>query len=196
MRATIVSLSYQSAARERVTPERVHLIAGNGIDGDRKAGHHPKRHLNIMSHDVVSRLTVDGIAVQPGQLGEQIIVAGIDLAALPTGTRLHLGESALIEITTARTGCSRYGQVEADAEDEMPLGIMARVLESGTLGVGDAVTVEHADKDIVSEESLEARRSPDAAQGMINTVTLEYLSGKGKGRRKSLYFPLTPFPYP
>src|SRR5690554_2822658 len=93
MRATIVSLSYQSAAHERVTADRVNLIAGHGIEGDRKAGHHPKRHVNLMAHEIVSRLTVDGIAVQPGQLGEQIIVAGIDLASLSTGTRLHLGES-------------------------------------------------------------------------------------------------------
>jgi len=145
MRATIVSLSYQSAACDRVTAERVHLIAGHGIEGDRKAGHHPKRHLNIVAHEVVSRLTVDGIAVQPGQLGEQIIVAGIDLSALPEGTRLHLGESAVVEITTPRTGCSRYGKLEADAKDEIPLGVMARVLEGGTVAVGDQVRVKHAE---------------------------------------------------
>ena len=143
MRATIVSLSYQSTARERVTAGPVNLIAGHGIEGDRKAGHHPKRHLNIMAHEVVSRLTVDGIAVQPGQLGEQIIVAGIDLAALPDGTRLRLGESALIEITTPRTGCTRYGQIEAEAADEMPLAVMARVLEGGALAIGDQVRLEH-----------------------------------------------------
>ena len=145
MRATIVSLSYQSAARERVTAERVYLIAGHGIDGDRKAGHHPKRHLNLMAHEVVSQLTVDGVAVQPGQLGEQIIVAGIDLAALPERTRLRLGESALIEITTPRTGCTRYGQIEADAAEEMPLGVMARVLEGGALAVGDQVQLEQVE---------------------------------------------------
>jgi MOSC domain-containing protein YiiM len=142
MRATIVSLSYQSAARERVTVERVRLIAGHGIDGDRKAGHHPKRHLNIMSHEIVSRLTVDGVAVQPGQLGEQVIVAGIDLAALPDGTRLRFGESAVVEITMLRTGCSRYGQLKGDYAEDVPLGVMARVLEGGALRVGDAVRIE------------------------------------------------------
>ena len=142
MRATIVSLSYQSAARERVTAEHVRLIAGHGIEGDRKAGHHPKRHLNIMSHEIVSRLTVDGVAVQPGQLGEQIIVAGLDLAALPDGTRLRLGESAVVEITMLRTGCSRYGQLKGDYAEDVPLGVMARVLEGGALAVGDVVRTE------------------------------------------------------
>lgn len=141
MHASIVSLSYQSAARERVTPARVNLIAGHGIEGDRKAGHHPKRHLNIMAHEVVSRLTVDGIAVQPGQLGEQLIVAGIDLAALPNGARLHLGQSAVIEITMPRAGCTRYGQIEDAADDEIPLGVMARVLAGGMLAVGDNISI-------------------------------------------------------
>lgn len=178
MRATIVSLSYQSASRQRVTAERVRLIAGHGIEGDRKAGHHPKRHLNLMTHEVVSRLTVDGIAVQPGQLGEQIIVAGIDLAALPDGTRLHLGESALIEITTPRTGCTRYGQIEADAAEAMPLGVMARVLEGGTLSVGGQVRVEYTESNLVGEENFEERWSLDAAPDMIDTVTLDDLRGK------------------
>lgn len=141
MRATIVSLSYQSASRTHMAAGRVNLIAGHGIEGDRKAGHHPKRHLNIMAHEVVSRLTVDGVAVQPGQLGEQIIVAGVDLAALPDGTRLHLGESAVVEITMLRTGCSRYGQLKGDYAEDVPLGVMARVLQGGAVAVGDAVRI-------------------------------------------------------
>lgn len=140
MYATILSLSYQSRSHERVTAERVRLIAGHGIDGDRKAGRHPARHLNIIDRESLARLTGDRITPTPGQLGEQIIIAALDLAALPCGTRLRLGTSAIVEITMLRDGCARYGL--NGAIGEMPLGVMARVLEGGMLAVGDRVCIE------------------------------------------------------
>ena len=39
------------------------------------------------------------ITIAPGQMGENITTRGLDLLGLPTGSRLHLGESAVVEIT-------------------------------------------------------------------------------------------------
>ena len=43
--------------------------------------------------------------MQPGDLGENVTTEGIDLLALPTGTRLHLGATAVVEITGLRNPC-------------------------------------------------------------------------------------------
>lgn len=148
MHAMIVSLAYQpisadapAARTERVAAEHLTLIAGYGIAGDRKAGRHPKRHLNVLAqHDV------DGIdapnGLKPGQLGEQVIIAGLDVASLPRGTRLQLGEDAVIEITMPRAGCDwleRLPDVPRAAADGR-LGVMARVIAGGEIAVGDRVT--------------------------------------------------------
>jgi MOSC domain-containing protein YiiM len=39
------------------------------------------------------------LVISAGQMGENITTHGVDLLGLPTGTRLHLGEAAVIEVT-------------------------------------------------------------------------------------------------
>jgi hypothetical protein len=74
--ATIFSLVYQPAPSEhqppyrynRVPTETVKLVAGLGIEGDQKAGHNPKRHLNIMSSEHQAELSREGYRAGPGEL--------------------------------------------------------------------------------------------------------------------------------
>jgi MOSC domain-containing protein YiiM len=40
-------------------------------------------------------------------MGENIATRGIDLLNLPTGTRLRLGQTAVIEVTGLRNPCTR-----------------------------------------------------------------------------------------
>jgi MOSC domain-containing protein YiiM len=148
---TIHSLCYQPTLSEdkapfhytRIPVNSVNLIAGHGIEGDRKAGHNPKRQLNIMSYETVAILQGEGYKAQPGELGEQIIVNGIDIAALPSGTRLQLGESAVIEVVNARTGCDWFEKIQEKpkANTVGRLGMMATVIENGIVRVGDEVRV-------------------------------------------------------
>jgi MOSC domain-containing protein YiiM len=149
--ATIHSLVYQpepSVHREpfhytRIPAQHLALRAGHGIEGDRKAGHNPKRHLNIMSLEHIQALEQEGWHAAPGELGEQIVVRGLDVAALPPGTRIQLGESAVVEVTSLRTGCDWLAQIQgknpADAAGR--LGVMASVVASGSISVGAPVVV-------------------------------------------------------
>ena len=86
-------------------------------------------------------------------MGESITTRGIDLLALPTGTRLQLGAHALIEVTGLRNPCVQLDRFQPgltaavlDRDDNGDLvrkaRIMATVLVSGHVRPGDAIVPE------------------------------------------------------
>ena len=147
----IYSLVYQPAPSEQVEPyhynrvpvQQINLIAGYGIEGDQKAGHNPNRHLNIMSYEITQALKAEGFKAEPGELGEQIIVRGLDVSTLAEGDRIQLGDSAIAEIVKPRTGCDWFEMIQGKSPSlaQNRLGMMARVIESGVVKVGDPVRV-------------------------------------------------------
>jgi MOSC domain-containing protein YiiM len=126
----------------RVPRQQALLVADYGIEGDAKGGS-PKRQLNVMSARVVEELTAEGFQAAPGQLGEQLIVEGVEVDALPLGTRLTIGEQACVEIIEPRTGCGKFERYQGRSPKEAAgrLGMMARVVIGGEIAVGDPVRV-------------------------------------------------------
>jgi MOSC domain-containing protein YiiM len=157
---TVVSLVYQPAASVAKPPYRynrepvqqVELVAGHGIQGDFKAGRNPKRHINILSSETNLQLAAEGFFTEPGQLGEQIVIRGLDVATLEKGDVLCLGDSAQIEITSTRTPCDWFELVQSKtiAQAKGRIGKMARVIASGTVHVGDAVRVFQQAEDAIT----------------------------------------------
>jgi MOSC domain-containing protein YiiM len=127
----------------RVPTDSANLVVGHGIEGDRKAGHNPRRQINIMSYETLEDLRAEGFKTDPGEMGEQLIVRGLDVMALEPGTQIQLGDEAVIELTKKRTGCSWFEQIQGmsreGAADRM--GMLAMVVQSGVIRVGDPVTV-------------------------------------------------------
>jgi MOSC domain-containing protein YiiM len=150
---TIHCLTYQTSPSEHKEPyhynrtpaDCLRLIAGHGIEGDFKAGRNPKRQLNVMALESLQALSQEGWHVGPGEMGEQIVLRGVDLMALAPGSRLRLGDSAVIEINFARTGCDWLAAIQShDPQDAANrLGMMASVIESGDICVGAPVAVIH-----------------------------------------------------
>lgn len=131
----------------RISLDSAQLVTGYGIEGDRKGGN-PNRQLNVMCQETLDQLASEGFQTQPGQMGEQVIIGGLqdNLNSLSPGTQLQLGDSAVIEVVEPRTGCDRFEAIQgyAPALAARRLGVMARVLQSGTIRVGDAVRIlEH-----------------------------------------------------
>lgn len=147
--ATIASIVYtplsvKKTSRDkydRISTARVELIAGHGIDGDKKAGKNPERHLNIMSREVLDQLAAEGFDVAPGHMGEQIVVSGLDVNTLQAGDLIHLGNGAVAKVSKPRTGCEKFKTVQGHDPKEAAgrLGVMATVVASGSISVGDPV---------------------------------------------------------
>lgn len=145
--AHVVSLAYTPAGVERKPADRyarvpadaVELVAGHGVAGDVKGGSR-YRQLNVMFAEAVATLHAEGYRTAPGELGEQVVVAGLDPAAAAPGARLRLG-GAVIEVTEARTGCERFEHIQGRPKEASAgrIGVMAKVVAGGPVRVGDAV---------------------------------------------------------
>ncbi len=117
MTATVLSIVYspQPGSFNRKSLPEATLLTGYGIDGDRKAGN-PKRNLNIMDQETLDILDAEGIPSGPGVLGENMILAGVRLDATPPGTRIRIGQQALVEmvaLTRAVLQADRVGCEDA-----------------------------------------------------------------------------------
>jgi MOSC domain-containing protein YiiM len=124
-----------------VPAERVRLEPFKGIVGDQKGGS-TKRQLNVMLAETIAELGAEGFKVAPGEMGEQIVVAGLDPAALAEGAHLKLGE-AVIEVGILRTGCARFEMIQGKPRKDAKgrLGVLATVVSGGEVAVGDSVEV-------------------------------------------------------
>lgn len=145
----------------------IRLIAGIGVEGDAHAGetvrhrhdrrwrpHAPNlRQVHLIHAELHDELRAAGFDVSAGEMGENVTTRGLDLLFLPAGTRLHLGESAVVEVTGLRTPCvqlDRFQQglmaatLDRDARGRTvrKAGIMAVVLTGGDVRPGDPIRVE------------------------------------------------------
>jgi MOSC domain-containing protein YiiM len=123
--------SYQRTALTCTT-----LVAGYGISLDRKGGH-PRRQLNIVDREQLDRL---GIEHEPGLVGENLVLEGVGIGGCPPGTRLRLGP-AIVEVTGARAPCNKLASSNPAWPADEPVGVMARVIEGGLIGIGDGAEI-------------------------------------------------------
>jgi MOSC domain-containing protein YiiM len=144
----------------------IELIEGFGVAGDAHAGATVQhlhlvrrdptapnlRQVHLIPHEVLDDLAAKGYDVAPGELGENVVTAGLDLFELPTGTKLHLGDIAIVTVTGLRDPCSQINglrkgllkQVLTKAEDGTVLyrvGIMSVVTVGGVVRADDQLTV-------------------------------------------------------
>jgi MOSC domain-containing protein YiiM len=155
-----------------VTKDRhdaIRLIAGYGVDGDAHCGETVKhrsrvakdptqpnlRQVHLIHAELFDTLADNGFAVSPAMMGENITTRGIDLLGLSAGTRLEIGDEAMIEITGLRNPCHQLNglipglmQEVLDRTDDGSLirlaSVMAIVIRGGLVSAGDAITIVHS----------------------------------------------------
>ncbi len=110
------------------------------------------RQVHLIHAELFDELQAQGFAVAPGQMGENITTRGIDLLALPTGTTLHLGAEAVVEVTGLRSPCHQLDDFQSglkaavlDRDEEGRIirkaGIMSIVLTGGAVRPGDPIAI-------------------------------------------------------
>jgi len=145
----------------------VRLLAGIGVEGDAHSGATVKhrsrvardpsqpnlRQVHLIHAELLDELALAGFRVAPGQMGENVTTRGLDLLGLPAGTRLHLGASALIEVTGLRNPCRQLDGIQPglmkavldrapDGSLVRKAGIMSIVLAGGEVRAGDPIEIE------------------------------------------------------
>ena len=149
------------------TETAIRLLAGLGIEGDAHLGrtvqHRSRvardptepnlRQVHLIHAGLFAELRAAGFAVAPGQMGENVTTRGVDLLGLAVGTRLRLGDEAVVEITGLRNPCRqiddfRPGLMAAvlgrDTRGNLirKAGVMAIVLAGGKVAPGDAIGID------------------------------------------------------
>lgn len=118
------------------------LIENHGLENDAHAGDW-HRQVSLLAIESISKIREKGLEVNPGDFAENITTEGIKLWELPVGTRLKLGENALVEVTQigkeCHDRCAIYKQV---GDCVMPReGIFVKVLKGGTVGPEDGIQI-------------------------------------------------------
>ena len=123
------------------------LIPQHGLEGDAHAGTW-HRQVSLLSQDKVEEFNQRGGMAGPGDFGENILLEGIDLAALPVGTILECG-TVRLKITQIGKECHHHCQIYQRVGDcIMPReGIFAEVLSGGKIAVGDQIRVLPQEED-------------------------------------------------
>lgn len=145
----------------------IRLIEGLGVEGDAHLGvtvkHRSRvardptvpnlRQVHLIHAELHDELRAAGFLIGAGEMGENVTTRGVDLLALPVGARLHLGDTAVVEVTGLRNPCSqldkfRTGLMQAvlgrDTQGNVirKAGIMGIVLTGADIRAGDPLEVE------------------------------------------------------
>lgn len=141
------------------------LVAGLGVEGDGHAGvtvqhlsrvrrdpSQPNlRQVHLISAELLDELQATGYDVGPAQLGENITTRGLDLLALPRGTRLLVGDG-VVEVTGLRNPCVQIDRFRTgmlgmvltrrpDGTVQRRAGVMGVVVVGGAVRPGDPIGV-------------------------------------------------------
>jgi hypothetical protein len=93
--------------------DEIVLVEGYGVEGDAHAGpfvrhrdparRQPRlanlRQVHLIPSELFAFLSDAGLEVRPGELGENITTAGVDLERMPLGTLIELGPTVIVELT-------------------------------------------------------------------------------------------------
>jgi molybdopterin adenylyltransferase len=127
-----VNISEIKGEPKRPVPQ-IAVRKDHGIEGDAHAGDW-HRQVSLLAMEDIERMREKLASLAPGDFAENITTRGIDLASLPVGVRLYIGDVEL-EVTqigkTCHSGCAI---LEQTGECIMPKrGIFARVLKGGEI---------------------------------------------------------------
>ena len=148
------------------TVAEIELVAGLGVAGDVHAGvtvrHRSRvardpsqpnlRQIHLIHAELHDKLGTRGFAIAPGAMGENVTTWGVDLLGLARGTRLHLGDDAVVEVTGLRNPCAQLARLapglmaavlDRDARGALirKAGIMGVVVRSGVVAAHDRITL-------------------------------------------------------
>jgi MOSC domain-containing protein YiiM len=163
LQGSVVAVAVDGKHRFSKSPRlSVVLTTGLGVEGDAHYGafvrhlylarRNPRapnlRQVHLMPSQLFDALRNSGFDVSPGDLGENITTAGLDLETLPLNTELRIGPSANIRLTGLRTPCVLIDRFKSrlrgrlfDATPNPPFraGVMAVVAEGGEISPGDPI---------------------------------------------------------
>ncbi|MGJ7512522.1 MOSC domain-containing protein [Variovorax sp. GT1P44] len=144
----------------------IRLLEGLGAEGDAHSGETVKhrsrvarnplqpnlRQVHLVQAELFDELASLGFNISPGEIGENIATKGLDLLALPAGTELEIGSTAVVRLTGLRNPCKQLDAFRkglkqavlgsaADGALVRKAGVMGIVLVTGEVAPEDSIAV-------------------------------------------------------
>ena len=115
--------------------EQAMAVADRGLEGCLHGRPGSKRQVLLVEGE-----TLREFGLLPGAIRENITTAGLNLADLPPGQRLCVGD-AVLEVTGGCGPCSRMEEIRMGLQKELEnrRGVLCRVVEGGRISRGDTI---------------------------------------------------------
>ena len=128
------------------TPRPEAQLAADGFVGD---GHEHEKHIRphravlIQDEEKLEELRLEGYALAPGAMGENLTVRGLNVQSLSPGTRLRLENGPLLQLSEPRRPCFVLDQIDPRLQADVVgrCGYLAQVLEEGRAHEGQRIDV-------------------------------------------------------
>jgi MOSC domain-containing protein YiiM len=151
-------------------------LAGDAHHDDTDHGG-PHRAVALYALEAIRRVQEDGHPISPGSAGENLTTTGLELATLPVGTRLAIGERLVLELSKPDNPCAtvagnftdgRFARISI-ATHPLDSRMYARVLTEGPVRPGDLITVlpPAADSTARLHESLDLFESVEQHEALL-----------------------------
>jgi len=137
MKGTLKHLFIKEAHKAPMVPvQTAEAITLKGLKGDVAFGKNRRQVL------LIEQEALDEFDLVPGIVRENGVTQGVVLAGLPKGSTVQLG-SVVLEVTMDCDPCPFMETIRVGLEKAMDgrRGTLFRVLEGGTMSVGDPVSV-------------------------------------------------------
>ncbi|MDD5605127.1 MAG: MOSC domain-containing protein [Dehalococcoidales bacterium] len=117
------------------------LVSGSGIEGDGHADSRTHRQVSLLSVSSIEKMKKLGLEIKPGDFAENITVSGLEVFSLPIGTRIKIGDEAILEITQIGKECHDHCAIfKTVGTCIMPVeGVFARVITGGEVSTGNTI---------------------------------------------------------
>ena len=100
-----VNISRDKGTRKRDV-RTCELLVGFGLKGDAHAAHW-HRQVSLLAIESINLMREAGYDVSPGDFAENLTTAGLELAALPVGTSLRVGENVILRSRRSARNATR-----------------------------------------------------------------------------------------
>ena len=141
-RVIAVCTSKKRGTKKHAVPEGF-LEENFGLAGDAHAKPDSHRQVSLLAYESTKKMEKKGFKPVPGIFAENITTKGIDLLTLKPGSKISIGEEAILEITQLGKKCHAQCEIfKLLGECVMPTeGIFARVITSGKIKNEDQILV-------------------------------------------------------
>jgi len=133
----VVCISEQKGTQKHAV-DGILLIEGLGIEKDAHAGS-GHRQVSFLAGEEIDLMKAEGLSLEPGAFGENIITRGMDWTEAEVGGRIIIGETEM-EITQKGKECHTPCIIqELAGRCIMPeKSVFARVIRGGTVHAGNS----------------------------------------------------------